>query len=184
MPFETHAGAQQVQFFQTVFRLVLSALSREPETRIERPGVSGDHFDVDDAVAVGDRPDLDFVEIAVVSQVTLGLFYDLYRDRFATFEQQGAADDIRAGAYVEKVRCAVEGVVFFRIVQVEYILVIDLDFADDGALGLELFECRQPLALLCNCPLGQNKDHEHCDHDHAGRYARPCPMAHASSTVH
>lgn len=76
----------------------------------------------------------------VTVQQALRFLDQSHRNRFAAVEQKILPHYTWAGPHMQLVREPEQGIVFLGIVQVEDVLVVDADFADDGAGGLEFLE--------------------------------------------
>ena len=142
-------GAEEVVLAQPDAARILSAGAGDTDARDERPAVSRQHLDVDDAVLVGDRADLHVVEIARAAQQALGLLDHRRRHPVSALEQERVLDDACARLDVQCVRPSVERPVFLRVLGVEDVGGADPHFADARLQGFELGEgrrrCRQRL---------------------------------------
>src|SRR5207247_8844108 len=126
---------------------VLAAGAAHPEARLQGPGVARPDREVYDAVAKRGWRDRDIVDRAVAADQALGLFDQAHRDALAALEEEEPPNEARARGDVQRVRRAIGKTAFLRIVEVEDVVRIDDDLADDGAGGLELGERRELLRV-------------------------------------
>jgi hypothetical protein len=87
----------------------------------------------------------------------------LHRQLLTGLEQQQRADDLRPGIDVQIVRQAVERVVLPRIVEIEDVVRMDADLADQRPSRFELGERRQlrmGFRLLRGCGGGRQRGGE------------------------
>ncbi len=128
---------------------------------LQRPGIARSDFDIDHAVAVGDRHDADLVEDPVRAHQALRLLDEARRDALAGPEQQLAPDDPGSRLNVYRVGGAVENAVFLLVREIEDVAVVDPHLADDRSGGLELGEGRD---FRCGGPLGRSRRERASDH--------------------
>ena len=142
---ERGPGARQVRVLERKAAGILAAGAAHLEPGLQGPGIARLHLEVDDAVAIGDRRDRDLVDRAVAADQALGLFDQAHRDALAAAEEEQAPDQGRPRLHVQRVRYAIGQPAFLRILELEDVLRIDDDLADDGAGRFELVERRDRL---------------------------------------
>jgi hypothetical protein len=114
---------------------------------LQRPGIAGRHFDVHDAIVIGERFDADLVDRSIAEEQALGLLDEPYGYRFAAMEEQRALDHARPRLDVNQVRRAKQDVVLLWILEIEDVLRLDANLTDHCPRGLQLRERRQRLRL-------------------------------------
>src|SRR5436190_4724584 len=142
---ERRAGTGEVALLQREGAGIGAAFTLYANAGLQRPGVARHHLDVDDAVLVAHRTDLDLVHRAVRADQPFRLLDQAQRYALTRLEQEVALDEPGPRLDVQEVRGAVGELVLVRILEVEDVVRIDLDLADQRAGALVFGEGRQPV---------------------------------------
>ena len=134
---EPGAGAEQVLLLEPDPGLVRPALAAEAELRLQRPGVLGQHLEVDLAVGIADRPYAGIRQVAIAAQASLRFLERAGLVSIAGAKQQLRRDGGLARDDVDMVHDPKEQEVLFRDGGVEDVEPNQAHLADHGAGGFE-----------------------------------------------
>ena len=134
---QAHAAAQEVVLAQVDAARIGAARTARAQAGVERPGVARLDFDVDHALAQGNRADHHFAQVTCAAQHAFGLVDQTHRHRLAAAEQQCAPHHAFLGLDVQLVGPAKQQLVLLRIFGSEDVARLNADRADDRPGGLE-----------------------------------------------